>query len=76
LTSAPQPFGAVFAYLLVQEVTGLLPFSFAFAAGAMLCLVVVELAPEAFRRESMLLSGAGTAAGGLLMIALAALLRV
>ena len=76
VTSAPQPFGAVLAYLLVQQVTGLLPFSFAFAAGAMLCLVVVELAPEAFRRDGILLSGAGAVAGALLMIGLAAWLGV
>jgi ZIP family zinc transporter len=76
LTSAPQPFGAVLAYLLVEQIDSLLPFSFAFAAGAMLCLVIVELAPEAFRRGSILLSGAGTAAGALLMLALAALLGV
>ena len=36
LTSAPQPVGAVVAYLAVEHITGLLPFSFAFAAGAML----------------------------------------
>ena len=76
LTSAPQPIGAILAYLLVQEVEGLLPFSFAFAAGAMLCLVVVELAPEAFRRGSRRLSLAGTAVGALLMLTLAALLGV
>jgi zinc transporter, ZIP family len=76
LTSAPQPIGAIFAYLLVQEVKGLLPFSFAFAAGAMLCLVVVELAPEAFRRGGRPLSLAGIAVGALLMLALAALLGV
>ena len=76
LTSAPQPFGAVLAYLLVQQVEGLLPFSFAFAAGAMLCLVAAELAPEAFRRERILLSGAGTAVGALVMLALAAVLGV
>jgi ZIP family zinc transporter len=33
LTSAPQPVGAVAAYLAVEEITALLPFSFAFAAG-------------------------------------------
>jgi len=76
LTSAPQPFGAILAYLLVEQVEGLLPFSFAFAAGAMLCLVVVEIAPEAFRRGSRLLAVAGTTAGALLMLALAALLGV
>jgi zinc transporter, ZIP family len=76
LTSAPQPVGAVLAYLLVEQVDGLLPFSFAFAAGAMLCLVAVELVPEAFRRGTVGLSVAGAAAGGLLMLALAALLGV
>jgi zinc transporter, ZIP family len=76
LTSAPQPVGAVLAYALVEQIDGLLPLSFAFAAGAMLCLVAVELAPEAFRRGSLRLSGAGTVAGALLMLALAALLGV
>jgi zinc transporter, ZIP family len=76
LTSAPQPLGAIIAFLLVQQIEALLPFSFAFAAGAMLCLVVVELAPETYRRGTLRLSIAGTAAGGLLMLALAALLGV
>jgi zinc transporter, ZIP family len=76
LTSAPQPVGAILAYLLVEQVDGLLPFSFAFAAGAMLCLVAVELAPEAFRRGSLRLSLAGTAGGALVMLALAAVLGV
>jgi zinc transporter, ZIP family len=44
-TSAPQPVGAVLAYLLVEEIEALLRFSFAFAAGAMLALVVAELLP-------------------------------
>ena len=35
---------------LVEEIAGLLPFSFAFAAGAMLSLVAVELVPQTFRR--------------------------
>jgi zinc transporter, ZIP family len=76
LTSAPQPVGAVIAYLLVQEVQSLLSFSFAFAAGAMLCLVAVELVPEAFRRGTLRLSLAGTVAGAALMLALAAALGV
>jgi ZIP family zinc transporter len=76
LTSAPQPVGAVLAYLLVQQVTSLLPFSFAFAAGAMLCLVVLELAPQTFRRDTLGLSLTGTVAGALMMLALAALLGV
>jgi zinc transporter, ZIP family len=76
LTSAPQPVGALVAYGLVEEIEGLLPFSFGFAAGAMLCLVVVELVPEAFKRETLSASLAGTAAGALLMLALAAVLGV
>jgi zinc transporter, ZIP family len=76
LTSAPQPIGAILAYLLVEEVNGLLPFSFAFAAGAMLCLVAVELAPEAIKRGSLRLSLAGTVGGALLMLGLAAVLGV
>jgi hypothetical protein len=39
-------------------------------------LVVVELAPEAFKRGTRRVALAGTAAGALLMVALAALLGV
>lgn len=75
-TSAPQPVGAVVAYLLVEQVDSLLPFSFAFAAGAMLALVVVELAPQAFVSGGRGLAAAGTFAGGLSMVALAMLVGV
>ena len=50
-TSAPQPIGALIAYLAVEEISGLLPLSFAFAAGAMLALIVVELLPQAYAPE-------------------------
>ena len=67
LTSAPQPVGAVIAYLAVEEIAGLLPFSFAFAAGAMLALVVVELAAAGLRAGGgRLAAAAGTAAGAAL----------
>lgn len=46
-TSAPQPVGALVAWLAVEAIGGLLPVSFAFAAGAMLTIVVVEMAPRA-----------------------------
>ena len=39
LSSSPQPVGALIAYALVQQIQGLLAFSFAFAAGAILALV-------------------------------------
>ncbi len=42
-TSAPQPLGAVVAYLAVEQVTGLLPLSFAFAAGAIPKIPLVEI---------------------------------
>jgi zinc transporter, ZIP family len=75
-TSAPQPVGALVAYVLVEQIEALLPFSFAFAAGAMLALVIIELAPQAFRRGGRARATAGAAAGGALMILLAALLGV
>ncbi len=75
-TSAPQPVGALIAYALVEQVESLLPFSFAFAAGAMLSLVVVELAPQAFARGGRVLALAGTLGGGAVMIVLAALVGV
>jgi ZIP family zinc transporter len=47
LTSVPQPVGAAIAFLAVESVAGLLPVSFAFAAGAMLALVATDLLPRA-----------------------------
>ena len=47
-TSAPQPVGALIAFLLVEQIEALLPFSFAFAAGAMLALIAVEMLPKAY----------------------------
>ena len=76
LTSAPQPVGAVVAYLAVEQITGLLPLSFAFAAGAMLALVVVELAPQAYARGGRSAGAAGTLAGAGVILALEAFLGV
>lgn len=76
LTSAPQPVGALIAYALVEEVAGLLPFSFAFAAGAMLALLVAELIPVAYRRATWRVAGAGTLAGAAAMLGLSTLLGV
>lgn len=74
-TSAPQPFGAVIAYLLVEEVGPLLPYSFGFAAGAMLALIVVELLPGALRDDlGKAALGSALGAGG--MLALSAALGV
>ena len=76
LTSAPQPLGAVVAYLAVEQVDGLLPFSFAFAAGAMLSLVTVELVPQAFTGGGRAAATAGALAGAALMMLLALTLGV
>lgn len=70
LTSAPQPVGAAAAYVLVTTVDALLGASFGFAAGAMLALVVVELAPVALAKPGR---RAGLTAGVASAIAMAAL---
>jgi ZIP family zinc transporter len=70
-TSAPQPVGAVVAYLAVEQVNALLPFSFAFAAGAMLSLIVVELLPDAYAdRRRWAAPTAGLLGGAAVMMAL------
>ena len=46
-TSLPQPVGAVIAFVLVEQIKALLPWSLGFAAGAMFALVVSDLLPEA-----------------------------
>jgi ZIP family zinc transporter len=76
LTSAPQPVGAVIAFLVVEHVHALLPAAFAFAAGAMLALVAFELVPQAFGRSRWVSAGAGSLAGAFAMLALAAIAGV
>jgi len=75
-TSAPQPFGAVIAFLAVEEVSGLLPLSFAFAAGAMLALVLVEMLPQAYAARRLVAPSAGLGAGAALMLSLSYALGV
>jgi zinc transporter, ZIP family len=74
-TSAPQPVGAVIAFLLVEQIGSLLPISFGFAAGAMLALVAIELAPQAIR-GSWRAACAGGALGAAAMLGLSAALGV
>ena len=76
LTSVPQPFFAVGAFVLVDSVTALLPASFAFAAGAMLALVMFDLVPASFTRAGWRMASVGAAAGGALMVALSVALGV
>lgn len=68
-SSLPQPVGAVAAYLLVDQVEPLLPASLAFAAGAMLTVVVLDLLPEAWRGARGP-AVAGAAIGAAAMVAL------
>ena len=75
-TSAPQPVGALIAFLAVEEVSGLLPFSFAFAAGAMLALIVVEMLPKAYAGSRPLGPSAGIAVGAAVMLGLSFALGV
>lgn len=76
LTSVPQPFAAVGAFVLVEHVTALLPASFAFAAGAMLALVAYDLVPNSFTRAGWRSASVGAAVGGGLMLAVGAVLGV
>ena len=75
-TSAPQPVGALVAYAAVEWIGGLLAFSFAFAAGAMLALIAVELLPQAYADHRRAGPSLGIATGAALMLALTALLGV
>jgi ZIP family zinc transporter len=75
-TSLPQPVGAVIAFVLVEEIHALLPVSFAFAAGAMLSLVAVDVAPDAWSAGGRARASIGAAAGAAFMIACAVWLDV
>jgi zinc transporter, ZIP family len=75
-TSAPQPVGALVAFLLVEQVEALLPFSFAFAAGAMLALIAVELLPDAYSGRARLGPTAGILLGAAVMLGLSFALGV
>jgi ZIP family zinc transporter len=75
-TSAPQPVGALIAFLAVEEVSGLLAISFAFAAGAMLALIVVEMLPKAFAGQRPLRPSVGVTLGAAVMLGLSFALGV
>jgi zinc transporter, ZIP family len=75
-TSAPQPIGALIAFVAVEEVSGLLPLSFAFAAGAMLALIAAEMLPAAYSEPGRAGPSTGIALGAALMLALSLALGV
>lgn len=69
-TSAPQPFGAVGAYLAIEFARSVLPLSLSFAAGAMLTLVAVELVPDSITKTTWKPAFFGAIVGGGIMIVL------
>lgn len=75
LSSIPQPVGAVISYLLIEQISGLLPISFGFAAGAMLALAFIEMMPQAVD-ENPKLAYVGLLAGAAVMAVLDVLIQV
>lgn len=76
LTSAPQIPGALLAWVAVEQIDGLLPATFAIAAGAMLMLVGADLLPDAWAEGPRRGVAAGCALGAVAMVAIAAALQV
>ncbi len=70
LSGIAQPLGAVLVLLLAALFVPLLPYMLAFAAGAMLYVVVEELIPEATNGTHTNLSTIGFAVGFVLMMVL------
>ena len=70
LSGAVEPVGALAVVLLASLVTPVLPYMLAFAAGAMIYVVVEELIPEASEGEHTNLSTVGFALGFVLMMVL------
>lgn len=64
------------AFVLVEQVEGLLPISFAFAAGAMLSLVAIDVVPDALATGSHRRACAGAVVGSAIMVACALLFEV
>jgi zinc transporter, ZIP family len=76
LTSIPQPIGAPLVYILVTQIAPLLPISLAFAGGAMLAVVILELAPQALSRKTWRSGLAGAVPGAVAMYGLSIALEV
>ena len=70
LSGAVEPVGGFLTALLAVQVTPLLPYFLAFAAGAMLYVVIEELIPEAQAGEHTNIGTIGAAVGFALMMVL------
>ena len=74
LSGVVEPLGAVVTVLLASEIMALLPYFLAFAAGAMMYVVVEELIPETQEGRHSNMGTIGFAFGFMLMMALDVLL--
>ena len=70
LSGAVEPAGAAVTVLLARQIVPILPYLLAFAAGAMLYVVVDELIPEAQSEGYSRIGTIGMAAGFVLMMVL------
>lgn len=70
LSGVVEPIGAVVTVLLAERVVPILPYLLAFAAGAMIYVVVEELIPEAQAEENTDVGTVGVALGFVLMMIL------
>lgn len=70
LSGAVEPLGALLTLALAEQVTAVLPYLLALAAGAMLYVVVEELIPESQSGEHSNIATIGVAAGFVLMMIL------
>jgi ZIP family zinc transporter len=70
LSGVVEPIGAVITVLLARFVTPVLPYLLAYAAGAMIYVVVEELIPESSGGEQADLGTIGFAVGFLVMMSL------
>lgn len=70
LTGVIEPVGAILVILLASLITSVLPYLLAFAAGAMIYVVIEELIPEASQGEHSNISTIGFALGFTLMMIL------
>ena len=74
LSGIVEPIGGALVLLLASAITGIMPYLLAFAAGAMLYVVVEELIPETAEGAHSNLGTVGFALGFALMMALDVLL--
>lgn len=70
LSGAVEPVGALIMILLSSQLAAFLPYFLAFAAGAMIYVVVEELIPEASQGAHSNLATIGFAAGFIVMMIL------